>query len=129
MPAELYEYDRAPWFYFCNEGKGDKVKQVLVEHNSYAHKVVPPERLLEIHRQHGWKPLCQFLDLRKSQTLYPMRNDSGGRLAARDEFWRRCVRRGIMKITPSVLQTRVIACGHVPHSHLGKVFRCSCCKK
>ncbi|GAT26740.1 NAD dependent epimerase/dehydratase [Aspergillus luchuensis] len=101
--AEHYEYDRALWFYFCNEEKGDKVKQVLMEHDRYVHKVVPPERLLEFHRQNGWKPLCRFLNLRESQTLYAMRNDSGGRQAAMEEFWRRCVRRSIMKITPSVI--------------------------
>lgn len=58
MAAELYGFDRAPWLYLYNEDKGDKIKQALMEHNSYVRKAAPPERLLESYRQNGWKPLC-----------------------------------------------------------------------
>lgn len=45
------------------------------EHNEWIRSMVPKERLLELHLgEHGWEPLCRFLDVDKPETGYPRGN-------------------------------------------------------
>jgi hypothetical protein len=52
------------------------------EHNASVRRELPPERLLVLEIEAGWRPLCDFLRVPVPQSDFPRLND-------REEFWSR----------------------------------------
>ncbi|PLB47737.1 hypothetical protein P170DRAFT_359994, partial [Aspergillus steynii IBT 23096] len=74
--AEVWRFGITSWDCICNGEKSQKARKAFLDHHSYVRKVVPPERLLELHPQDGWKPLCRFSNPSELRSSYPVTNDT-----------------------------------------------------
>jgi len=44
----------------------ERAMNTYLEHNRRVKEIIPAERLLEFNIEHGWDPLCEFLDIDKA---------------------------------------------------------------
>jgi hypothetical protein len=44
----------------------ERAMNTYLEHNRRVREIIPSERLLEYKIEHGWKPLCDFLDIHEA---------------------------------------------------------------
>lgn len=58
------------------------------EHHAMVRGMVPPDQLLDFKLDHGWKPLCEFLEVPIPDVPFPHVNDSKDLLAKRDHVIR-----------------------------------------
>lgn len=52
----------------------DSIISVYEQHNLDVQRLIPAERLLKYEIEHGWQPLCEFLDVPVPNTPFPRSN-------------------------------------------------------
>jgi len=54
----------------------DNAIQIFKEHNQEVKRIVPKEKLLIMHIEDGWEPLCKFLGVTIPSEPFPHVNDT-----------------------------------------------------
>ncbi|KAE8153819.1 hypothetical protein BDV25DRAFT_14939 [Aspergillus avenaceus] len=78
-------------------------KEVFNDHNADLRQRVPAERLLEYRVEHGWEPLCEFLEMDIPDSEFPRSNDQGS-------FWKGCRARDIRIAKEKVTMAIPVGC-------------------
>ncbi|EEH39085.1 hypothetical protein PAAG_01547 [Paracoccidioides lutzii Pb01] len=72
----------------CNNDYGDKCRQAYIDHYEKVRKAIPKDQLLEYNFDDGWKPLCEFLNVRVPDGSFPKTNSADMFNAnVEAEFW------------------------------------------